>query len=196
MKTEEFIKVFPTTFFLVNDLLDESELNLLQNKADEIYSTIKSGGYNWASKDVYTTLDTLDLKSLKEFSNCIEKVKYSVNKMNNINGFNFEYSCATAWLNVYGRGDYQESHTHAGYTYSAVFFLKSNAECSPLIFENPISNIDMLPPKIQTVSNENNYGTYLFEPKQNSLIVFRSYLRHMVTKNNTDHKRVSIAFNF
>jgi Rps23 Pro-64 3,4-dihydroxylase Tpa1-like proline 4-hydroxylase len=41
-----------------------------------------------------------------------------------------------------------------------------------------------------------NQNTISIEPAENSLIVFRSYLGHMVNQGTNNDDRISVAFNF
>ena len=63
-----------------------------------------------------------------------------------------------------------------------------------VVFENP-TEPDMLPIKDIKQYNDLSFKTYSFTPIQNSLIIFRSYMRHMVERQTIDFERMSVAVN-
>jgi uncharacterized protein (TIGR02466 family) len=191
----EVLMMFPVTISYSQDVLEESYKNDLFELTKKIKETTFSGGHNWETK-TYNTLNTLNLETIKEFSKLSEIVKRKVNELNNVHGSDYEYTCQYSWFNFYEIGDYQEFHNHPSSTWSAVYFLKSNSNCSPLIFENPLMNFDMLPIKNIKVYNEHSFNTIKFSPIENSLIIFRSYVKHMVPKKILPDNRITVAYNF
>lgn len=196
-KKPTLLQIFPTSIFYVEDVLTSDEFDLIYKRLVDIKNNVASKADNWLTKDVYTTHDSLNLCSLQipEIKTLIDKVSFYVNAFNNINGSDHEYTCSSSWLNYYSKNQYQEYHNHAGNTYSAVFYSKVDENSSPLIFENPIATIDMLPPKSIVEENDRNYMTWVQPAKENSLIIFRSWLKHMVPLNNSN-ERISVSFNF
>jgi hypothetical protein len=61
-------------------------------------------------------------------------------------------------------------------------------------FENPLP--DMLPLKNLEICDINAETYHIKDMKENCLLIFRSYLRHMVSPLQQDGERISIAFNF
>jgi uncharacterized protein (TIGR02466 family) len=100
-----------------------------------------------------------------------------------------------AWVNIAGPGNYQEYHVHPNAHFSAVFYVKAPTKCGNIVFRNPVADIDMCRPQIG-VNNEMNFDITQYEPQAGRLLIFRSFLRHMVLKNASNEDRVSIAMNW
>ena len=86
-------------------------------------------------------------------------------------------------------------HTHNESTISAVYYISAPTGSGKLVFEDP-REPDMLPIKNIPVRNELSFVKVGYEAKEGSLIIFRSYLRHMVTVGTNAEPRISVAFNF
>jgi uncharacterized protein (TIGR02466 family) len=185
---------FPTSIYVVDDLFSNEELLYFVELSREMEKNIKRGGKNWQSP-VYNTLGTYNLVNDVKFKILIDSVTEQVENFNNLMNSKHKYLCEDAWINCYKKGDYQELHNHAGSTYSAVLFLKCLDESSPIVFQSPAAPYDMLPiKKIEEHNALNSHNTRIYA-KENSLVIFRSYLYHRVPPNNSD-ERISIAFNF
>ena len=89
-------------------------------------------------------------------------------------------------------------HTHPESILSGVFWLSTPAGSGDLVLMNP-TNIDWWTEKLFAVEKikSNSYsGTYYrVYAKEGELIIFPSYLPHMVEPNTSDVKRISISFN-
>ena len=73
--------------------------------------------------------------------------------------------------------------------------VSSPEKSGSLIFENPIEP-DMLPLKNIKINNEYNYKTVSYDIPTNALIIFRSYVRHMVKRCENTKPRISLALNY
>ena len=84
------------------------------------------------------------------------------------------------WENHYKKGDFQESHVHAGSHFSFIIYKKITE--SKTVFLNPAANL------IESYYINSPYKPIqdIFEPKcrQGQMIVFPSFLTHMVKKTN------------
>jgi uncharacterized protein (TIGR02466 family) len=100
------------------------------------------------------------------------------------------------WFNINNKYDYNCSHRHGNSYFSAVVYLKTPTNSGNIVFERPDDMRDFIQFKENT---ENNWGSYWIEPKENTIILFPSYVPHYVEQNRTeniDDERISIAFNF
>lgn len=185
---------FPTPIYIQDDLISVDEVNFLINYCYLIKEKIKSGGVKW-NCDLYNTFDTYDLKKDEKFSNLINKVTAEVNEFKKIYTSNYNYLCNEAWINIYNKNQYQEFHYHPGMTFSAVYYLSAPEGSGNIVFNNPL-HPDMLPVKNMDSDTIYNYVNCSYPAKENRLIIFRSFLQHMVAKGNNDKDRISIAFNF
>lgn len=110
--------------------------------------------------------------------------------------FNSEsiYRIDQSWINVYEKGDFQETHYHLGFDFSAVYFVSSPENSGRLIFESPLLPINMRPIKTQ-IETELNSTSVSYEPLEGYLLIFRSNLRHGVLPHYNKEPRISIAVN-
>lgn len=191
--TDTILTYFPQAFYVAENLLEPDYLKELQNRAYSIKDNNPSGGSNWVLRP-YNTLYTYDLNKDPVFSTLLDKIEEKTFAFNKEHNSDYYYKVRDSWLNVYSKYDEQEYHCHAGSTYSAVFFLKSNNDCAKIIFENP-TEPDMMPIKNLKELNGLSFKRCLFNPIENSLLIFRSYMRHMVEKQQTDYERISVAVN-
>lgn len=98
-----------------------------------------------------------------------------------------------AWANVCRDGDFNSAHTHPGSTWSGVYYVDTGMPTSPIH-----SQLQLLPP-CQGLSN----GflplllpdTICITPNAGQMILFPSYLGHMVVPHKGTKSRISIAFN-
>lgn len=97
-----------------------------------------------------------------------------------------------SWINFYSKGDYQESHYHPNFVFSAIFYYKTT-ENTKIIFENPA--VDMLPLEVDCQTDLNRQYHTIF-PTSGDLLIFRSYLRHQVPKHADNNLKISFAYNF
>jgi len=185
---------FPTSIYYESNLLSAEENLILSNKILEIQTNTAAGGRDWLC-DTYNTLGTYDLLTDAMFDNLVTKVTDHVNEYVRLHGSDYKYTCNAAWANVYKNRDYQEFHVHAGNTISVVYYLTVPEGSGDIVWKSPIEP-DMLPIKGIKDYNELSYKTCYYSPKPGDLIIFRSYLSHMVKQGTNDAERISIAFNF
>jgi uncharacterized protein (TIGR02466 family) len=185
---------FPTSIYYESNLLTTEENSALGNKILNIKNNITAGGEDWLC-NTYNTLGTYDLLADADFDNLVSKVSLHVNEYVQMHGSNYQYKCNAAWANVYKNKDYQEFHIHAGNTISAVYYVDVPSGSGDIVWKSPIEP-DMLPIKDITAYNDLSYKTCFYSPKPGDLIIFRSYLSHMVKQGTNDAERISVAFNF
>jgi uncharacterized protein (TIGR02466 family) len=191
--TNKVIQFFPSSFYFCENLVGNDYLNLLQNKINLIKEKTDKGANNW-NCDTYNTLGSYDLITDNDFFKLLNIIGHKINEFNKLHNSRATYVIKESWLNIYKKGDYQEYHHHANSTYSAVYFLKSNKECAKIFFENPIEP-EMLPIRDIEKENEMTFKRCHFEPIENSLLIFRSYMKHMVEQQKSDFERITIAIN-
>ena len=185
---------FPVSIYRIENLLEKSAIDSMRIEVDRIEKTVPRGGSNWES-DVYNTLGTHDISSNIIFKDLCEKVNWHVNKFNHTLGSNHKIEKSRdSWLNIYYENQYQELHHHPE-QYSAVFFLTAPENCSNFIIVNPNEHFQRNLLDIREL-NQLNEVIHEIRVQENLLIIFRSFLKHMVPKNKSVDKRVSISFNF
>ncbi len=187
---------FPTAI-LADTVENHQELNKkLLERISEIRNTIPSGGQNWLGKP-YNTCGTFDISTDPAFSEVLAEITSRVNHYASRLGINlsrWQPVCGEGWLNIYKQSDFQEYHHHAGYQFSAVYYVTAPENSSEIIFETP-KPPDMNPlPIILHSALTDERTRYNAEPGK--IIVFRSSIRHCVPAHQGNDERISLAFNF
>lgn len=99
--------------------------------------------------------------------------------------------CKDFWFNIAEPGAYQEFHQHNDSHYSAVFYVKCKKDSGNIVFKDLRSFSDL---QIIPAMNADHIRYYC--PEETQLLIFKSYLPHMVRKNQTDEDRISFAANY
>tara|TARA_R110000751_G_scaffold38304_2_gene92094 strand:- start:1268 stop:1852 length:585 start_codon:yes stop_codon:yes gene_type:complete len=101
------------------------------------------------------------------------------------------------WANINNYKDYNIDHSHPLVTLSGVYYVKVPSTSGPLKFIHP--GADLMFRDWYGVEKENytqcNCEEWLFEPKENMLFLFPSWLRHGVLPQLNKEERVSLSFN-
>lgn len=148
--------------------------------------------------DTYNTLYS-DYKFMEneDFRPLFREIENKVLTYSREFGIEHDTVCSRdGWINLAGPGAYQEYHIHPGSHFSTVYYAKVPEGCnSKLVFQSSKYYVDMysLPVRNYTPAN---FGTFIYEPKEGDLVIFRSHIPHMVTKNQSDQDRVSISINY
>ncbi len=175
---------YPEHNTLKTYLLDKVLENVSHNsQTDSWLGNPKNSCGNW---DPLTLTDSNIIK----FKNWIEE---EVKVFSKSYGSSEDYLIKQCWANIYNFGDFQETHYHPGWDFSAVYFLTAPEGSGSLIFENPLLP-DMRP--IRTSGTfDLNCQAAIYRPVEGQLVIFRSNLRHGVYPNKSKENRISLAIN-
>lgn len=97
------------------------------------------------------------------------------------------------WINVNKEHDFNLKHVHPRSYFSVVYYPKTNDRAGDILFYRPDTQehyIDSPTP------NEYTNKKLQFRPVEGMLLLFPSYLPHIVYPNQTNEERISIAINF
>lgn len=187
--------IFPSCIYLEQNVLEIEERKKLFDKISKLSRENKYINEGWKSNvnNSHHGSGKFNIHQDKDFTILKNIVKSHVNNFALFLESNHEYNCDYSWFNVYEEISYQEFHIHTNSIFSAVYFLSVPDKCSPLIFEK--SDLDMFP--LKNIENYNylNSQSYSHYPIENSLIIFRSNLRHMVPIGNNKN-RITLSYNF
>jgi len=189
---------FPIPFYLVGDVISESENNVLVDKILSLSETqTKRGGTAWFSgkNSPKTNFEVFGLHEHKEFNLITEKVTYYVNNFAKKHNSLRTFEATEGWYNVYTKENYQEFHIHPLSVFSAVYYATFPKGSSPTIFQNPV--IDMFPPfPCTTPTDFTRDKLLMYPPGDRTLVIFRSFLHHMVPSGTNESPRITLAYNF
>ena len=96
----------------------------------------------------------------------------------------------SSWANVNEKGNWNFVHDHIGTDLSGVYYVKVPENSGEIVFFDP-RKISVVDPVFQE-DHPKAFGYHLVE---GTLLMFPSYLEHMVTPSESDETRISIAFN-
>ena len=110
----------------------------------------------------------------------------------------FEYMHHGAWVNIYDKGDHQEYHSHNDrnimFSYSYCHKCPKDRENgSDFIFKSPIENLVAYQKEFKEFVT--GYNGYIPDLQEGTLLIFPSWLYHMVSPNRTDERRITISGN-
>lgn len=99
-----------------------------------------------------------------------------------------------AWANVNGPGGFNRVHTHPGSTWSGTYYVDTGAPPAaaggtPLHFFDPCQG------RANTFLQPILPSNYLILPEPGLMVLFPSYMPHMVFPHQGARERISIAFN-
>ena len=97
------------------------------------------------------------------------------------------------WANEYLEKDFQEVHFHPKSHFSFCIMCKIPEGSGNIRFLNPYEDVGFDHNKI---SYKNFYFDVLPEQKENTILIWPSYIKHMVTPGNNKTKRITYSGNF
>jgi uncharacterized protein (TIGR02466 family) len=103
-----------------------------------------------------------------------------------------DFQLVESWVNFLDKGEFQYDHTHPNCRVSGIYYYASNGDDGDIRFQNPNALMQFNGFPSDRIARDG----ITYKPKVGRLILFPSWLIHRVNINNTDHQRISIAFNF
>jgi uncharacterized protein (TIGR02466 family) len=187
---------FSRSIYAEKEILTKEENDILINHSLQQYKHNKTWNpVGWAS-DVKTTWSTCWIDEDPIYKKLLNTIRQHVHNYAQLMTCNEEYYSSGAWLNFYNEGEGQELHTHNGETFSAVYFMQAPDNCSPLRFQDPFNDLNPLK-NPQNVHSKFINRVFTVPPEERGLVIFRSYMPHMVVNNKSlDKDRITIAVNF
>ena len=165
----------------------QSTIEHIQELRKEDEGVVRSNAGGWHSSDKLHLSKQEDIawimqRCLQISQGCIEE--------DNGGPLDGELHMVSAWANVNGPGHWNAPHTHLPCQWSGCFYVNVNEEAS-VKNDGNIVFIDPLPlgPQFRKATNA------VMQPKDGMVILFPSYLMHMVEPHVNDEERISIAFN-
>ena len=142
-----------------------------------------------------------DLSSLDgEFNLLFEKIHLSLYEVLGLVGIRKNLVLLNAWINVNKHKDYNSLHYHPRSVVSGVYYIHVPEDSNSNIIFNDgspkkTSQIDHLKIEIEKY-NEFTSSTWEFKSREGRLLLFPSWLDHLVEPNQSQEPRISISFNF
>ena len=100
-----------------------------------------------------------------------------------------------AWVNVNRSGDYNKVHTHPGSTWSGTYYVDPGDPPPDAEHGTPIHFFDPCQGRATPFCRRPYPSAILVRPEPGLMILFPSYLPHMVLPHAGTRPRISVAFN-
>lgn len=179
--------IFPCFFSIVKDCQIDSDA-LIKYAYENLDSGIRVS--NVGGHQSYNI--NLNDPTVKKLSSTIEN-----NVLNLCNELKVKSKTkiSSMWYNINKKGNYNNAHSHSGFI-SGIFYVKTNSDSGNITFRHPAQ---LHPYFMKNVVVEEYHpaiaNEWFFQPEDNDLFLFPSYLEHYVLPNNSDEDRISFAFN-
>ncbi len=138
----------------------------------------------------------LACEEMKDLADTItEKVKiffYEICGMSDI----VEPELVNSWVNLHQKGDWAQVHNHYNSIITGVLYLDVNENTGDF---NVYRESHLFGPQLyfeKREDNRMNAEKISFRPKNGDLYLFPANIKHDVSPNNSDLKRLSLAFNY
>lgn len=200
------IEAFVTQIYKKRLIEKQTQVNSLNiSLVDDVENLLASDekGHQWSEKnyiDGYTSYGSIDklhtvLPSFKKLEkhilthvkNYIESLDYEI-KVSDL-------SMSHCWVNVMPKGAQHTLHIHPLSVISGTYYLQIPKGCSAIKFEDPRLGFLMNTPNLKAKSQFKNKRFINVEPSEGDVVLFESWLRHEVPRNQTEEPRISISFN-
>ena len=110
-----------------------------------------------------------------------------------------DWAITTSWFTLNNKGEGSQSHIHKNSFWSCVYYYQEEYPegTGKLLFDNPNSEKFDFYFSSQDIKKPDNinFSSLEIPPQPNLLLIFPSYLRHQISKQNIDVLRSSLAFN-
>ena len=104
-------------------------------------------------------------------------------------GVDYRPFTRTSWFSLFEPGDYGHVHTHSPCDISGCVYVETDGEDGSIFFLTP--NIPM--------ANSREYAhmttSHKVKPEAGRVLVFPSFMEHGIQTNESQHRRISLAFN-
>jgi len=102
----------------------------------------------------------------------------------------------TLWFNVLDPGGFHSGHIHPHSVISGTYYAAVPDGAASLKFEDPRLAMMMAAPSRSDNAPENMRNFVYLAPQPGMVLMWESWLRHEVVRNDTDEPRISVSFNY
>lgn len=167
-------------------------------------SEIDEDGQAWSEKNYkggYTSYGSM--AQLHRFSTTFEDLEKEINK--HVRKFvrhlemdidPKELRMSSCWVNIMPTDVIHTMHIHPLSVISGTYYLQTPKNCSAIKFEDPRLDAFMASPPRKADAKVHNQRYHSIAPQEGHVVLFESWMRHEVPKNNADSERISISFNY
>jgi uncharacterized protein (TIGR02466 family) len=107
-----------------------------------------------------------------------------------------ELKMNSCWINIMPANTIHTMHIHPLSVISGTYYLQTPKKCSAIKFEDPRLDAFMASPPRKANARDENQRHVSLSPQEGHLVLFESWQRHEVPRNDSTKERVSISFNY
>jgi hypothetical protein len=174
------------------ELQTDSTPEFHEELLDEIYGIAKdiSTGVDSNPKDSLWDYDTPHLSSLKTK---ILKIASDVvlKEIQEAQELNLKLEYSMGWVNVIGKGEGIEAHSHNDCSLVATYYIKAPENCGDFVILNTKNIIDKDGKFLY--NNKSELEHIHIKPVEGKLVMFPAYAMHEVQENRSDELRISLS---
>lgn len=190
------IALFPSV--VLRSRLDDHQAlaEALSPEIEQIRAATPNGpSPNWACP-LYSTLMTDDrLHRRPPFNRLIDELTSEILALAEHKAVDLETErlfIDRCWLNVLGRGQSLDVHTHANSFYTGIYFLQAPPEGARLFLYSPTRDMGFSMPV--TKETQFNQEAFAVQPETGELIIFDSLLSHSFQVHAADQEHINLSF--
>lgn len=107
-----------------------------------------------------------------------------------------ELKMSTCWVNIMPTDVIHTNHIHPLSVISGTYYVQTPKNCSSIKFEDPRLECFMASPPRKSNAKDINKRHISLTPEAGHVVLFESWMRHEVPKNNATQERISVSFNY
>ncbi len=100
------------------------------------------------------------------------------------------------WINVMPRGGFHSGHIHPHSVISGTYYARTPKGAAAIRFEDPRLPMMMAAPPRHEDAPEHLRQFVYAAPEEGTALLWESWLRHEVVRNETARSRISVSFNY
>lgn len=127
---------------------------------------------------------------MRPFCEAVTDEMYEYCKLLDVDLDRYVIGIREMWVNRYLRGHGQESHIHPGSQISGIYYLEADSRSAFTAFQSPLEDKEMMPLPVRSPSDTVRYAAV-----PGRVVLFRSWLRHLVATHDGEARRTTIAWN-
>jgi uncharacterized protein (TIGR02466 family) len=175
----QLYNLFPIPLGFFNRPVTEKELSLVKN----LEKRPNTGNQ--------TSTNTFILKNMTLLHSWIEDCLAEYFKATTAPKNNISLKITQSWVNFSEAGQYHHKHAHSNSIVSGIYYIQTNPDDRVYFYRDGYQQIKIL------TDNWNIYNSesWWFEAEVGKLILFPSFLTHMVPTVQGEQTRISLSFN-
>jgi uncharacterized protein (TIGR02466 family) len=179
----------------LNKELKEESLKFAEiDEAGQLWSkkNYKGGYTSYGSisqlHKVSTTFELLEKEINKHVRKFVKHLEMDINPK--------ELKMSSCWINVMPPQVHHSMHIHPLSVISGTYYVQTPKGCSAIKFEDPRMEAFMASPPRKHDAKVHNQRFHSIAPSEGQVVLFESWTRHEVPKNEAKKERISISFNY